>query len=181
LSARSGEGIDAWLDEVLSGRTPAGLRVLEGLDYGRYARAEALLAWLNATVSLHAKTPLSPAQVIGPLVEFIDAKLTGNGVRIAHLKAWIESPRSWLRVSMTANGQEPVVEGDRLAPPDRSYSVVINLRAQGEPATLKGVVEAALSTIPGKCTVDRIDCFRPLPPKPERRYANAGTKNRKAP
>jgi hypothetical protein len=169
LSARSGVGVDAWLEEVLSGRTAPGTRLLADLDYGRYARAEALLAWLNASVLLKTKKPLSPAELLGPLVDDLDARLTGQGVRIAHLKTWIESSHAWLRVSTTSNGQEPVVEGDRLAAAARNYRLVVNLRALGEPGDLRDCVERALAALPATAAIERIDCFRPLPPKPERR------------
>jgi hypothetical protein len=169
LSASSGVGIDGWLEEVLSGRTAPGTRLLGELDYDRYARAEALLAWLNASVRLRTKKPLSPAQLLGPLVEDLDARLTLQGAHIAHLKTWIESANSWLRVSMTRNGQDPVVDGDRLAGSARDYRVVVNLRALGEPATLQACVEQALSALPAEAMIERLDCFRPSPPKPERR------------
>ncbi len=171
LSARSGAGIDAWLEEVLSGRTAPGTRLLGDLDYGRYARAEALLAWLNASVVLRTKKPLAPAQLLGPLVEDLDARLTSQGVSIAHLKTWVESSHAWLRVSMTRNGQDPVVEGDRLASSARDYRFVLNLRALGDPDTLRGCVEQALKVLPAEATIEQMDCFRPLPPKPERRVA----------
>jgi hypothetical protein len=169
LSARSGLGVEAWLEEVLSGRTAPGTRLLEDLDYDRYARAEALLAWLNASVVLRAKRPQSPAQLLGPLVEDLDGRLARQGVQIAHLKTWIESSHAWLRVSITRNGQDPAVEGDRLAGFARDYRLVVNLRALGEPDTLKACVEQALGALPAEAAFERLDCFRPLPPKPERR------------
>lgn len=173
LSARSGAGVDDWLEEVLSGRTAPGARLLGGLDYDRYARAEALLAWLNASVLLRTKKPLSPAQLLGPLVDDLDERLTRQGVSIAHLKTWIESTgpglRVSLRVSITCNGQDPVVEGDRLAGSAPDYRIVVNLRALGEPETLRACVEQALSVLPAEAVIERLDCFRPLPPKPERR------------
>ena len=171
LSARSGIGVDTWIEEVLSGRTAPGTRLLGDLDYGRYARAEALLAWLNASVALRTKRPLSPAQLLGALVEDVDARLTNQGVSIAHLKTWIESSHSWLRVSMTRNGQEPAVEGDRLAAAARDYHLVLNLRALGEPGVLRACVEQALAALPATAEIERLDCFRPLPPQPERRVA----------
>jgi hypothetical protein len=169
LSARTGQGIDAWLEEVLSGRTAPGTRLLVDLDYDRYAQAEARLAWLNASATLRTKTALAPAQLAGPLMEEIDARLTRQGARIAHLKIWTESAEAWLRVSLTENGQEPSVEGDRLAPAAREFRVVVNLRAQGEPAALREAVEEALAALPAEVTMERIDSFRPSPPKPERR------------
>jgi hypothetical protein len=169
LSARTGQGIDAWLEEVLSGRTAPGTRLLVDIDYDRYARAEARLAWLNASATLRTKTALAPAQLAGPLMEEIDARLTRQGARIAHLKTWTESAEAWLRVSLTANGQAPSVEGDRLAPAAREFRVVVNLRAQGKPEALREAVEEALAALPAEVTMERIDSFRPSPPKPERR------------
>ena len=169
LSARSGTGVDAWLEEVLSGRTAPGTHLLADLDYGRYARAEALLAWLNASVVLRTNKPTSPAELLGPLVDELDQRLTRSGVSIAHLKTWIESAHAWLRVSMTRNWQEPAVEGDRLAAPAREYRLVVNLRALGEPDELQACVEQALAALPAIANIERIDCFRPLPPQPERR------------
>jgi len=74
-------------------------------------------------------------------------------------------------VSVTENGQEPGVEGDRLAPSAREFHVVVNLRAQGEPEVLRAAVEDSFATLPAQVTVERIECFRPSPPKPERREA----------
>jgi len=61
------------------------------------------------------------------------------------------------------------VDGDRLAGSARDYRVVVNLRALGEPATLQACVEQALSALPAEAMIERLDCFRPSPPKPERR------------
>ena len=46
LSPFTGEGVAAWLDEILAGEIDPGNKLLE-IDYERYARAEASLAWLN--------------------------------------------------------------------------------------------------------------------------------------
>jgi hypothetical protein len=169
LSARTGQGIDEWLKEVLGGRTAAGTRLLTEIDYGRYARAEAELAWLNAAARLRTRSALAPAQVAGPLVEELDARLTRQGARIAHLKTWTESAHSWLRVSLTENGQEPSVEGDRLAAAARDFRVIVNLRAQGEPDGLREAVLEAFATLGAELSMERMDSFRPSPPQPERR------------
>jgi len=53
ISARTGEGIEAWLAQLL-GETKSSPRVLETIDYDTYARGEAALSWLNATASCSA-------------------------------------------------------------------------------------------------------------------------------
>src|ERR1700722_17614891 len=46
LSAKTGQGVAAWLNEILSGTIATGDQALL-IDYSEYARAEAALAWLN--------------------------------------------------------------------------------------------------------------------------------------
>ena len=46
ISAKTGQGVAAWLNEVLSGAIATGDQSLV-IDYSEYARAEAALAWLN--------------------------------------------------------------------------------------------------------------------------------------
>jgi len=169
LSARTGQGIDEWLKQVLSGRTAPGTRLLGHIDYGRYAQAEAELAWLNAAARVRARSALAPAQLAGPLMEDLEARLTRQGARIAHFKTWIESAQSWIRVSLTANGQEPGVEGDRLAPAAREFRVILNLRAQGEPDGLSEAVREAFGALPAEVSIESMESFRPSPPRPERR------------
>jgi hypothetical protein len=53
ISAHTGEGIEAWLAQLL-GETKSSPRVLETIDYDTYARGEAALSWLNATASCSA-------------------------------------------------------------------------------------------------------------------------------
>ncbi len=50
LSARTGEGLEAWLDEVLANQQ-AGSRIVD-VNYDTYAEGEAVLGWLNADIQL---------------------------------------------------------------------------------------------------------------------------------
>ena len=50
-SAQTGEGMDEWIEAVMS-RQDAGKRLLE-IDYDTYAHGEAVLGWLNGTLQLH--------------------------------------------------------------------------------------------------------------------------------
>ena len=59
LSARTGQGVAAWLDEILSGKLTLGGALLD-IDYERYAQAEAALAWLNAEANLVLEAPSHP-------------------------------------------------------------------------------------------------------------------------
>jgi len=104
LSAKTGEGVAAWLDEVLGGTVPAASQALT-IDYGRYARAEAALGWLNARVLVDLEAPLSPAMLTGPLIDELDEKLTAAGARVAHLKIFDGSPTGSIKISVCRNGE----------------------------------------------------------------------------
>ncbi len=168
LSAKTGAGIKAWLEDVLSGRRVAGAQRLV-VDYGRYAKAEAALGWLNLHAAVKLRRDLSPSMLAGPLLDEIDAALTGAGIRIAHLKVFDEAATGYVKASVCANGAEPEPDGDLLADAAAVHELVINLRAEGEPATLRAIVESALTTIPGQVTIRHLNAFRPAAPEPEHR------------
>ncbi|HEY1946998.1 MAG TPA: GTP-binding protein, partial [Bryobacteraceae bacterium] len=113
FSPLTGEGVAAWLDEVL-GLQEVGTKILD-IDYARYARAEASLAWLNCSVRLTLVDPLSPSSVVGPLLDDLDTALTEQGLQIAHLKVIDDSPAGYIKASIVRNGQEPAVQGMRAA------------------------------------------------------------------
>ena len=72
VDAATGEGVAEWLEEILAGTLPVAAHPLT-LDYARYAAAEASLAWLNARVTARAATPISPAMLVGPLLDRLSA------------------------------------------------------------------------------------------------------------
>jgi hypothetical protein len=166
LSTLTGEGVAAWLDEVLSGKLQPGARILN-IDYERYARAEARLAWLNCKTKVILQAPLSPSVLVGPFLEDLDAALTAEGLQIAHLKITDESPSGFLKASITRNGGEPMVQGMLDASPGDAHHLLLNVRASGEPSALQRIVAAQVSRLPGKVELYAMQCFSPAPPKPE--------------
>jgi Ni2+-binding GTPase involved in maturation of urease and hydrogenase len=168
LSAKTGRGIQEWLDEILSGSFGAGAKTLE-IDYEQYARAEASLAWLNLSFRFEPESPMTPASAIGPFMDHLDDALTLAGISIAHLKLMSNSPTGWLKAAICANGQGPMVEGDLDASPANVHDLVLNLRATGSPLRVQQIVEGGMKCFAGKTHHLQLDCFSPAPPKPERR------------
>ena len=168
VSARTGQGVAAWLDEIFSGNLTVGREILD-IDYERYARAEAALAWLNLQVTIEPSIPQSPAVILGPLLDHLDREFTANHVTIVHLKAIIDSSTGFLKAAMCANGQEPAVEGALDASPASRHELLLNLRAVGSARRVREVVERELGRIGGKLTGLHVDCFHPAAPQPERR------------
>jgi Ni2+-binding GTPase involved in maturation of urease and hydrogenase len=168
ISARSGEGVDEWLEFVLGPHDTYSGRQL-AVDYRRYAAAEAALAWLNWRAELVLKAPTYPALVVGPLMERLDAAITETGGRIVHVKVLDQTGRGYVRVSQCANGQEPTVEGRLDADPSLSHELLVNARVVGDPERISRIVDDALSALPARVTILRREAFRPAEPKPERR------------
>ena len=132
ISACSGQGVAAWLDEVLAGELSAGKDVLD-IDYERYAQAEAALAWLNFRGIFESRVPVSPAMFLGPWLDGIDRSLTQAQIDIVHLKAMAEASTGYVKAASCANGAEPVVEGVLDASPSMQHELTLNIRALGEP------------------------------------------------
>jgi hypothetical protein len=173
LSAKSGQGVAAWLNEVLSGAIASGDQNLE-IDYSEYARAEAALAWLNLRAIFEPKRLHSPAMLLGPLFDQLDTALSAEKISIAHLKAIVTSPTGFLKASICGNGQEPIVEGDLDASTASQLDLLLNLRAVGGPALVREIVEREMQKLDGRLTHSAVDCFSPAAPVPERRIAKAG-------
>lgn len=172
LSARTGQGVAAWLDEILSGAISCGARTLD-IDYEQYARAEAALAWLNLQAELRPSTPSSSSMLMGPLLDDLDLQLTGAGISICHLKLIMDSPSGFLKAAICGNGQEPVVEGALDASPAEKHRLLLNLRALGSAAQVREIVELAIKGLPAAVNDLRISCFHPAAPVPERRMGSA--------
>lgn len=170
LSAATREGVQAWLDEVLEGGIPAGSRLL-ALDYARYARAEASLGWLNWQAEVRLARPLTPAALVGPLLDGLDQALTRAGARIQHLKVFGQAATGYVKASLCANGEEPISEGALDASPARIHHVVVNLRAGASPELLLEVMDQAAAAIPGTTVVTHRQAFRPGAPSPEHRFS----------
>lgn len=171
LSARSGEGVATWLKEILEGSRVAAARTLD-VDYQVYADAEAALAWLNWQAALESRRALSPALVVGPLLDDLDRMLSECGAVIAHLKILDETRPGTVKAAICRNGDEPAVEGALFARPSRKHELLVNLRARAAPEQLSLVIERAAGRLPGKVSVAVCECFSPAPPKPEHRMAD---------
>ncbi len=178
LSSRTGQGVAEWLDAVLASERPPGLKLLD-IDYDQYARAEAALAWLNLSLTLEPATPASPALVVGPFLDDLDASLTAAGVAIVHLKLIDRSPSGWIKAAICANGQEPAVEGALDASPSARHEILLNLRALGDPSLVRDLVECAVDQMQDRMQAQvsalHLECFSPAPPKPERRIIVSAT------
>ena len=167
LSAKTGRGVQAWLDAVFGGGMDAGAKKLE-IDYDEYARAEAALAWLNLGFTFQPFSPTAPAMVVGPWLDRLSDALKAADVPIVHLKVIDRSPAGWVKAAMCSNDDEPNVDGDLDASPASRHEVLLNLRAIGSPLRVRQIVEKEVACLNGNVLDLRLNCFSPAPPRPER-------------
>ncbi|MCW5982973.1 MAG: hypothetical protein KIT09_33090 [Bryobacteraceae bacterium] len=170
LSARTGQGVEAWLSEALDPDAAAGLRLLD-VDYERYAEAEASLGWLNWRGVVELKRALRPAALTGPLLERLDGLLTEAAIPIAHLKVIDQTRTGYIKASVCRNGETaPEAEGDLFAAPARKHNLLINLRAKSRAEALERIVAQATGELAARVTVAHRESFQPGRPTPEHRF-----------
>jgi CobW/HypB/UreG, nucleotide-binding domain len=170
LSAKTGEGVEEWLDEILNTKRVVGARLLD-VDYQRYAEAEAALGWINLHAQIGLSEPASPSVLSGPLFDSLAGALAARRVTVAHLKLFDQCASGWIKVSLSGNGMQPVPEGDLLAEPVRDHDIALNLRAVEDPGLLKTLVTESLHSISGSVQISHLSAFRPAPPRPEHRFS----------
>ena len=148
ISAKTGQGVDAWLDHVLAPSASAGSGLI-AVDYARYAGAEAALAWLNWRARVD---PRLAAVAGGPRRRAHrpagDSSRRGGPVDCARESAGSLADRLRAR-QRRAPGAEPVVEGTLDASPASWHDVMINARAIGDPVQLSRLVAESLESTRG--------------------------------
>lgn len=170
LSALTGEGVDEWLDEVLSGG-PAGTHIA-AVDYDVYAAGEAELGWLNGEIALAAAGEPPDGDVFcRDLLEVLrDEVARADGV-IGHLKAALKTPRGACAGNVIRTDGDVSVRGR--CGPIEDARLVLNARVAMSPEALERIVRQALDEAAGDALhVDIRDlrCFRPARPDPTHRY-----------
>jgi hypothetical protein len=160
--------VGAWLNTLVRDGVVAGGKVI-AVDYERYAQAEAALGWLNARATVRPRIAVSPAMILGPLLDELDGALTAAGIGIVHLKAMAQSESGYVKAALTGNGREPAVEGMLDASSAAEHEVVVNLRALGDPERLREIVERAFAGLPAQELA--LQAFRPAEPVPYQRIS----------
>ncbi|KAA6331459.1 putative metal chaperone YciC [termite gut metagenome] len=169
VSAETGEGVDAWLNEVLK-RTDAGLRIAE-VDYDIYAHGEAVLAWLNGTVQLKGEA-VDWNTCTRDLLADLGKRLDNAGYAVGHVKAILESGDSFIIGNLTGKGDTLSIRGS--VNPSDSAKLTINARVETDTEALDAIVREALAASTLNRCESRIAawrCLQPGRPNPTYRFA----------
>ncbi|MDR0870100.1 MAG: hypothetical protein LBN39_04835 [Planctomycetaceae bacterium] len=159
ISAKTGEGIDAWLADIQSSND-AGTTIAE-VDYDKYAHGEAVLGWLNATATVSGGTVDAAAKLQTLLTDFQNELRKVNS-EVGHVKALYGNAAG----NLTA--LDGVVDV-REIPPAKSASVVFNARVQTSPETLERTVRDLFAKHGLK--VETLKCLMPGRPNPTHRFS----------
>lgn len=173
ISAREETGLSEWFD-ILTREEQIPRPTLE-IDYDTYADGEALLGWLNATVTLESDDEVEAGPVLENLATAMQRALLADGSEIAHLKMTL-SPDNGLHgevavINLVRNDFRPEF-GQELEEPVSGAQIILNLRAEADPERLAEIVEKAVAaSAPEGCrlTLDHLERFRPGRPVPTHR------------
>ncbi len=175
VSARHGQGLEAWLDCITSGeaRTADAMEV----DYDLYADGEALLGWLNCTVQLERDEEFDGNTLLLDLAGAVQRRLAEDSLEIAHLKLTLNPDENGndLGVVNSVRNESGAEASHRLQEPLESGQLILNLRAEADPERLREVVLEALTEVEResgvKVRVEHLERFRPGRPVPTHRLA----------
>jgi G3E family GTPase len=187
-SAREQHGLSEWFD-ILS-RETQGIHPTMEVDYEVYADGEALLGWLNATMTLKAEDEFDANAFLKDLAGNIQSRLQAQNAEVAHLKMTY-SPDDGIAgeiasVNLVRNDNIPE-SGMSLDEPSTGGQLILNLRAETDPENLLNAVRSALNSVTAAMTglsasLDHEEHFRPGKPVPTHRdYEPVDTKGGCAP
>jgi G3E family GTPase len=142
VSARTGQGLDAWFDILTrdEGAADADLDI----DYATYGEGEALLGWVNTTVKL-AGADFDGNAFVRDVAGRIATALNDDGIEIAHLKMTLTPAGgdSDLVVLNQVRNEHQAELSHTLDGELSRGELIVNLRAEGDPARLAAAVDAA--------------------------------------
>ncbi len=177
LSVREEWNLEPWFDRVSTGEQAP--RAAMPVDYDVYADGEALLGWFNATVAVRAEEEFETGDLLRGLCAAVQTQLASIPAEVAHLKMTYSPDESLggdvAVVNLVRSDYVPEL-GITLDEPSASGQLIINLRAEADPALLSHAVTAALretaASHPGlTLALEHHEHFRPGRPTPTHRDA----------
>ena len=168
VSAKCGNGMAEWLDMLLSG-SPGADTVLHQIDYDRYARAEAVLGWLNAAVKISAERPFDSAECLRALAVGMRDSFREIDAGIGHMKFVMTSAGKSMWINLTHLAHEPVLSDEQLGD-IHGGSLIVNARVRIDPEALEAIVRNAIEETSAlqhfQWEIMDLQCFSPAYPNP---------------
>ena len=168
LSAQTGEGVQEWIDMVVS-RDDSGHHLAD-VDYDVYAEGEAVLGWLNATAILHGEN-IDWNHYAADLLNELGKRFDHLNAAVGHIKLILESGESYVIGNLTGRSDTHRIRGSVKRTPE--VRLTLNARVEMPPEELESIVREILaSTGDGSFTVTpgAWRCLSPGRPNPTHRY-----------
>ena len=165
ISAKTGAGVEAWLDEVLEKKDIAGRTIVE-VDYDRYAEGEAVLGWLNLTAS--ADSALTDGKAyLSTLLCKLDEKLKAGKFSIGHVKMMLAiKDKMWIGNIVHETGGISVREAEGIAVKDDNR-LTVNARVGCSPDELSKMVDDIMKSMSNsELQILHHHCLKPGFPTP---------------
>jgi len=159
VSSLSGEGMDEWLNEILT-RTDAGKRLVE-VDYNVYAEGEAVLGWLNSTIELSGQQT-DWDTFARELMQNLSRQFDSMKASVGHVKILIESGENYLVGNLT--GLNDTLSFRNSAGISAEARLTLNARVEMSPEALEAIVRKTLDATKGKGIRKKIIALRCLSP-----------------
>jgi Ni2+-binding GTPase involved in maturation of urease and hydrogenase len=171
MSALHGHGIPKWLESVEE-RTPVGQKIAD-VDYDIYAEGEAVLGWLNATVSLSPKEAIDWGAWGLGFLEGLQRNFSNISAEIAHMKIlMVSASNQSLSANLTSSQGKATLRGQIYG--NSPMTLVFNARVQMSPEDLQAAIEGHLKSECGETIqlqITAIQSLSPGRPQPLHRYA----------
>ncbi|MCL1919939.1 MAG: cobalamin synthesis protein P47K [Kiritimatiellaeota bacterium] len=170
VSAKSGAGLDAWLDAVMT-RTGAGTHLCAEVDYDVYAEGEAVLGWLNATYKLTSAQAVDWKAFAENLLDALSRAFDAMPAAVGHVKLAITSGTSLVTANLVGTRETLEVHGDAVNGTDATLT--LNARAQMTPEQLEAIVREQMAKACGEAITAQTvawRCLSPGYPNPTYRY-----------
>jgi Ni2+-binding GTPase involved in maturation of urease and hydrogenase len=179
ISAREGTGLEAWFQQITTGKLPG--RASMVVDYQVYAEGEALLGWLNTTLNATAPEPFDGNPLLRSLAGELQSLLRAAKGEIAHLKITMDPEDSigeLAVISVVGNDVVPELSHE-LEDLVENGQIILNIRAEASPEVLEQSLRKALAVLKERfprvhLAVDHLEHFRPGKPEPTHRFTDAG-------
>ncbi|MDL2265207.1 cobalamin synthesis protein P47K [Parabacteroides sp. OttesenSCG-928-G07] len=169
LSAMSGEGINEWLNAVMTSNE-SGKRLVD-VDYDIYANGEAVLGWLNGTVRLQGEATDWDAFIRQFMTE-LSRKFDENNFAVGHVKVIAENGKQFIVGNITGRGETLSFRGS--AGTGENLKLIVNARVETSPEVLDKMVRETLDAFIGdtyKTEVLAWKYLQPGRPNPTHRFS----------
>jgi G3E family GTPase len=141
-SVQNGIGVMEWYDDVAN-RQGSGKKILD-IDYDKYAHGEAVLGWLNGTVSVTSSKPAYWDTLLKDIMNGLAKAVKEENLRVGHIKVIAENGPQYTVGNITGDAATLQLRGT--AGSGENLKLIVNARVETTPEHLNDLVKDVLAT-----------------------------------